>query len=317
MQKDARTFLTYLKSLPHARSFLQECYKKQGMEEAEATAYKNSERFCYFLEHGLHYIETGMSSPLSVKPVLFFYGLGHLLKASLLIKDPEYPPSSKVLAHGLSTRKRKKQNYSFLQDEVKVQPQGLFTYTGSHLFQLKSSFQKANMDQLLQLIPEMAPLYQWRGERKLLPVGKEGKTTILLDLAAWNAFHLSERKIKRRFAGFNVTTSEKKGDILHIELESPLPLHQSAPFYFSEEEKTFYMATSPDAEDHLEEVLIHYMVLYNLSMIARYEVEWWMDVQYMRDTEDYAFIIHFLDITAQKITTLIAYWLMNQSTLSH
>ncbi len=53
--------------------------------------------------------------------MLLFYGMSQLFKACLLTIDPNYPESTTVLAHGVTTRKRKKQGYQFLEDEVKVQ----------------------------------------------------------------------------------------------------------------------------------------------------------------------------------------------------
>lgn len=75
----------------------------------------------YFLEHGKLYYHQAINAPMSIQPILLFYGLVHLIKACLLTIDPNYPNSTSVLAHGVSTRKLKKQQYLFFQDEVKIQ----------------------------------------------------------------------------------------------------------------------------------------------------------------------------------------------------
>ncbi len=59
------------------------------------------------------YYDQFSKAPLALKPLLLYYGYVQLLKAILLTVDPIYPQSSSVLAHGVSTRKRKKQHYSF------------------------------------------------------------------------------------------------------------------------------------------------------------------------------------------------------------
>ena len=63
------------------------------------------------------------------KPMLLFYGMGQLFKACLLTIDPNYPESTSVLAHGVTTRKRKKQGYQFLEDEVKIQKNWTYLLT--------------------------------------------------------------------------------------------------------------------------------------------------------------------------------------------
>ncbi len=84
-------------------------------------AFKNSERFIFFIKHAESFYKQASLSPLEIKPILLFYGMSQLLKACLLTTDPSYPSHASVLAHGVTARKRKKQNYSFRDDEVKVQ----------------------------------------------------------------------------------------------------------------------------------------------------------------------------------------------------
>ncbi len=82
--------------------------------------------------------------------MLLFYGISQLFKACLLTIDPNYPESTTVLAHGVTTRKRKKQGYQFLEDEVKVQKNGLFTHVAEQLFHMKHlESEKFNMLDLM------------------------------------------------------------------------------------------------------------------------------------------------------------------------
>ncbi|MBM7552213.1 YaaC family protein [Thalassobacillus pellis] len=314
MRQNNQSFLTYLQAVPNARKFLAGSYERQGKEQASHKAYKNSDRFCYFLEHGKTFLAAGRNSPATLQPVLLFYGLGHLLKACLLVRDPDYPPSTKVLAHGLTTRKKKKQNYSFLQDEVKIQPNGLFAYACSTLFNC-SPFQndKTNMDQLLRLIPEMSPIYHWKGSIPLLEMLAAGDTAVELPLKALDGHSLTERKLKQRFSRYNFSNWALEDGKVKIALQEPLVPYLSHPFYFSSTSHHFYTSLSRDAMDHLPEVMIHYIVLYNLSMICRYEVEWWMDLHQIRDTEDYSFVLAFMEVTAAKMEKMIAAWLQSEN----
>ena len=58
------------------------------------------------------------------------------------------------------------------------------------------------------------------------------------------------------------------------------------------------------------ELLIHYLLLYNLSMIARYETEWWGELTKMMPNHDYPFIDSFLQVTLEKGPFLIYQYLV-------
>ena len=53
-------------------------------------------------------------------------------------------------------------------------------------------------------------------------------------------------------------------------------------------------------------------ILYNLSMIARYETEWWMELLKNRTTEDYPFILAFITLTTEKGPSLLGELLENK-----
>ena len=55
---------------------------------------------------------------------------------------------------------------------------------------------------------------------------------------------------------------------------------------------------------HYPELIIHYLLLYNSSMIARYETEWWSELTKMMPNQDYPFIQSLLSVTLRKRTVL-------------
>src|SRR5690554_3754272 len=141
-------------SASFSQKFLQHCYKNH--HESDKLSYQNCYPFIYYLDHGKKYYEQASISPVELQPVLLFYGLVQLMKALLLTVDPLYPRTTQVLAHGVTTRKRKKNQYEFLMDEVKVQKNGLFTYFAERLFQLgQMEGEKIIMEDLLKGIPEL------------------------------------------------------------------------------------------------------------------------------------------------------------------
>ncbi|WP_237416873.1 YaaC family protein [Halobacillus halophilus] len=228
------SFLQYLQVTSHTRPFLHACYTDGQHSRVEHHAYNNAERFMYGLTLGGEYVSSASSTPLSVQPLLLYYGLNHYLKACLLTVDPGYPATAKVLAHGLSTRKRKKQQYRFLEDDIRIQPHGLFPHAASHLFGFSVEKEKAAMDELLRPLPAMRELYLLKN----IQPGDEGK--------AW------------------------------------------------------------------PELLSYFAVLYNLSMLVRYEGDWWGEMEQMRDREDFVFIVHFLQSAVDQVPALISTWLKDR-----
>lgn len=121
-------------SVESTQKFLEKVYILNGIDDAKKNSFKNSERFIYFLKHAESFYKQAAYSPLEIKPILLFYGMAQLIKACLITRDPHYPSHTSVLAHGVTTRKRKKQNYCFSDDEVKIQRNGLCVHFMKHLF---------------------------------------------------------------------------------------------------------------------------------------------------------------------------------------
>ncbi|MDY0394731.1 YaaC family protein [Virgibacillus halophilus] len=165
-QEEIISFYSYLQSQKTAQDYLKQCYEKIPGVDAEKKSYENANTFLYYLAHGRQFYENGKNLDLLLQPLLYFYGMVHLLKACLLTERPEYPESTSVLAHGVSARKRKKRNYIFSEDEVRIQHNGLLPYFTKHLFHLKYlPFEKIDMSRLLRLIPEISPLFSWHQQQ--------------------------------------------------------------------------------------------------------------------------------------------------------
>lgn len=60
----------------------------------------------------------------------------------------------------------------------------------------------------------------------------------------------------------------------------------------------------------LPELLTHYLLLYNLSMIVRYESEWWSDLLKNYSHYDFVFISQFLDISLKETQSFVLKFLL-------
>ncbi len=155
-------------SASSSQLFLQKCYTHEKIAEAEIKSYDNCYPFIYHLEHAKTYYNQAAIAPLSIQPILTFYGFAQLLKACLLTIDPNYPESTSMLAHGVTTRKKKKQQYEFLKDEVKTQKNGLFTCIAEKLFHIKHlEGEKFSMGTLIEGNPRYAQTLHCRFPRKI------------------------------------------------------------------------------------------------------------------------------------------------------
>ncbi|WP_066322371.1 YaaC family protein [Bacillus sp. FJAT-29814] len=301
-------------SAEYCQVYLKNCYIKNKIDNPEQKSYENGYAFLYYLEHGQIYYQQAATSPLILKPILLFYGLVHLIKACILTVDPAYPETTAVLAHGVSTRKRKKQNYQFFHDEVKLQKNGLFPFMSEKLFHLKQlDGEKVIMEDLLQLIPELDELFTiLLGKRTHCRLVKKDGNLIVPE-AVLDHFHMTENRFKEFLSGKFVSGVEFSNEGLSFSGEdSERWITEVSPLKFNFEEGCWALPLNKDKFFHFPELLVHYLLLYNLSMIARYETEWWSELTKMMPNRDYPFIESFLNITMKKGPFLVYQFLMGK-----
>lgn len=300
-------------SAEHSQHLLKKVYEKAQFEQADQKSFENCYPFIYYLEHAKTYYEQAQTSPILIQPILMFYGFVHLIKACILTVQPNYPENTSVLAHGASTRKRKKQQYQFFQDEVKIQKHGLFPFMAEKMFHMKHlEGEKANMEDLLKQIPELDGLFShFEGQSIFLKVNQT-EDYFTLSSKILDQFHMTENRFQNYYQSKSKVAVEFIGNlkneigIKHEQING----EDLAPLRYHFEEGTFYFPTSKNDLQHYPEMLIHYLLLYNLSMIARYETEWWSELVKMTPNKDYPFIQSFLSIALQKGPFLVYQYLV-------
>ncbi|MFI8688696.1 YaaC family protein [Rossellomorea sp. NPDC077527] len=294
-------FIHYFQSAEYSQKFLKKCYEKIGSSQAEMKSYDNCYPFMYYLEQGELYYKQAMMSPLSLKPILLFYGYIHFIKAIVLTEDPAYPETTTVLAHGITSRKRKKQQYRFLQDEVKVQKNGLFTHFSDLVFHVKHIVgEKYKMEDLLVQIPELEEAFLVLFQKKTMFWFTQ-RHELTIDDSLLSHFHMSEDLFKQYL-------SEKMTGNLSWSSSNSLlaPSDEEVlPFRWHLNKRRLALPGIRNEATTIPEVLIHYAILYNLSMIARYETEWWVELLKNRTNEDYPIITTFINLTTEKSPFLL------------
>ncbi|WP_010648922.1 YaaC family protein [Oceanobacillus massiliensis] len=301
----ANDFYMYINTQQTAQEYLFTCYRE--MADREAKSYQNSQTFMYYLDHGQKFYANGRGADDVVKPVLYFYGMTHLLKAYLLTVRPDYPESTSMLAHGVTVRKRKKKQYTFMDDEVKLQRQGLFPYFSEHLYSLKNiSYEKLRMDVLFSTLPEMEDFYSLEKKAKMIVVGTSDSSLLKFPLSLLDSYHLTDKAFIHRVEGYlpAIKQVDMDNDSISIRLERSLDSSHS-PFVTHMYNKKVYFPLHRDHFLPFPEVMSHYLILFNLSMLCRYEAEWWGDLLLSRPDRDFPYISRFLEVTSEKIPELI------------
>jgi hypothetical protein len=301
-------------SSENTQAFLKKCYQQLSINEAEEKSYKNCYPFIYYLEHGQIYYQQATKSPLMIQPILLFYGLVHLIKACILTVDPNYPENTSVLAHGVSTRKRKKQQYEFFQDEVRFQRSGLFTCMTTKMFQLNLlEGEKVTMEELFLQVPELHQLFLHLEARSPFLETPYNQHSITIPKNVLDLYHMTENRFIEFLEGkssgsFSFHNSNEET----INFNFHAGKYDFFPFRYNIEKDKLCFPIEKDSILPYPELVIHYLLLYNLSMIARYETEWWSELLKTMPNKDYPFITNFLSITLQKGPFLAYQYLMNR-----
>ena len=105
------------------------------------------------------------------------------------------------------------------------------------------------------------------------------------------------------------TDAKKQSSFIQYHLNHTLNPNFCSPIQYDYFEQTLHIPLEKEQFSSVQEILTHYLLLYNLSMIARYETEWWSELFHGFDSLDYPFIDQFLSVTTVKIPYLINLYL--------
>lgn len=303
----------YISSAETSRHFLYSLYKKDNRKDAQKDSYENSYSLIHYIEQGISFFTQAKQSPLNIKPILLFYGFVFLIKGCLLTVDPKYPESSSVLAHGVSTRKRKKQNYQYLLDEVKLQKNGLFPHFSDKMFHMKHlEGTKIKIECLLKEIPELSSFFKkWEGTNYMIPLKKEKNVFYIsddiLDFYKMTVQRLNEYLNTK--SNRPLTIQKKVASQLEIKVKGCEQNIEVLPFRFNLTDGNYYFLKNAKELSFFPELMIHYLLLYHLSMIARYEIEWWAELIHQKPSLEYPLIVQYLNLCLSKIPYLIDQYL--------
>ncbi|MGY4688206.1 YaaC family protein [Salibacterium sp. K-3] len=265
-------------------------------QDALRWSYRNTPAFHYEWLLGRTYWEEGAASGLLTRPLLLFYGLTHLLKGIVLIKDPHYPAASDLLAHGVTSRKKKRKQFTFLEDEVRVQKHGFFPHFSLSMFHVKhNAGEKWKINHLLFKWQAMIDLYLHIYGESALPLLRISSHEITVEhISGLKDSSLSYIQKQIEQTGIKIEHIKKRTADAVLFSINQSPERTASRFAWRGE--NCYLPPSFQDVSGLAPLSVHYLLLYNLSMLCRYEGEWWGDLLTQRQAEDYSFIHFYLNM---------------------
>ncbi len=324
--RSAWDWFRYLETEPTARSFLAEAYKAAGKENPQRLAFQQSTRFLYTWKQARAYYDAASGSDLLIRPLLLFYGCVHLLKGLFICIDPDYPQSSRMLQHGVTTRKLKRTPYQLLADEVRPQKEGFFAHLVSVLG-LSPLQDRYQVGQLFSFLPELDQEYALlAGERHWTPVSFTRSGRLALPDSGKQALAYSPKTFVdylNRLAPDGIhfhlddkaSSAEHASDSRHIAVQfhKGISLDAHPLFFKNREEGTYAFWHRLSTDPPLPVWASHYLLLYLFSMLCRYETEWWGELVLSHTMAEIFLVDRFLTVHQEVFPAVIVEWLQTQT----
>ncbi|TCS78130.1 YaaC family protein [Tepidibacillus fermentans] len=320
-QKMWDTFV-YFESEAKTKQYLQEIYEKIDEKNGYKLAFHNTSKFIYFIKQAREYFHSAEKSNILVKPLLIYYGMMNLMKAVILTKDPSYPSHTGVLRHGITTRKLKKSNYQFHEDEIKIQKEGLIPLFYNLITQQpieKIDGQKFKIKELLSLLPEILDSYKKSyDEQRIYPIFFENEKShkFYLPIEILSHYHGNKNEV---LSELNLYYSKKEESFQFVESNNPKFLNLQ--LVSNNNEENFHIIDHPmflidfkgrsflkpilESRFLLPNLMIYYMIMFNLGMLCRYETELWGEIIFSFSSEDMYIINEFINSSLRTFPNLI------------
>jgi hypothetical protein len=315
----------YFESTPTTKDYLFRSYSRlESEKDATRLAFENTQKLIYLLKQGAAYFNSAKHSDIIVRPLLLYYGITSLMKAIILIKDPYYPRTTSVLQHGITTRKKKKSNYIFQQDEIKVQKDGLLPlFSQLVIADPLKLHSKYKVSDLFGLIPELQDSFSLLFQRKTminLRVTRESPSSCI--------FSFSKKELEENSLAFsdaismfpvNILANEEIVILSEEELSFTLitskscylPERDNAQIFRDYRGDYFFYFRNPLSISN--DIIVYNMLMYILGMLCRYDTELWGEILFSFNSNDLFIIEEFLNLALRKFPNLILNQLFNET----
>lgn len=324
--------LSYFENEFFSRQYLKECYQRLSIPYPERAAFRNVTPFMIYIRQARNIFLSLDNSSLWMEPVQLYYGMMSLLKACILTMDPDYPRSTSVLRHGISTKKRKKEVFRFLLDEIRIQKDGLFPFY-QRLFSIPCRKDYTPF-QLLHFLPDIKETIQtFTGKSYFIPVdltSSPSKDVMVFSLSVevLDRLHISLEAFvdflnrTGKEVAFGLTTQPKKGSKIELSWKPDHPSIQHVDnwkygfnhpyFYENKKGDHFFWIRNDHQDSPLPEMEAQYLLLFALSMLCRYEPPLWAEVMDINASTEGIMIQELLQLVRRKFPNFILNQLRNE-----
>lgn len=300
-----------LKNEEFARKFLYQKYLDSSLKEPGILAYKNVQSFTAYIRQACSLFHTARKCDRWMQPLFHYYGMMDFFKAWILSKDPDYPKSTSVLRHGLSTRKRKKEQFRFYQDEVRIQKEGLFPYLALLMRVPAYAGDTYCVKDLLSFLPELQPTYReifnectwfkvdWIPSSSLFVVPEK-----ILD-----HYHLAPssfvEKLNKHSEHVQFSLDRKHQGSLYLNCVSTGPPPIKHPWIAMNKKGDYYLYAGNDRPHPLPRIICLIMLCFAMSMLCRYDPPLWEEVMMQSVHQEQLILIHLIDLIAHEFPRFV------------
>jgi len=179
---------------------------------------------------------------------------------------------------------------------------------------------KYKMSTLLIQIADLHPLFCKIFNQELSIQVQLKKNDLVLPSSVLDLYHMTPNRFEQYLENHSSSCYDRSKRIVEKENQVVIPLIHaptslsSSPWLIDGKGTIFLLKNRSLVNGHLlPELAIHYLILYNLSMISRYEAEWWGELFHTFDGTDLPFIIKYLEVAVLKIPHMITTFLNHES----
>src|SRR5690625_6059817 len=126
---------------------------------------------------------------------------------------------------------------------------------------------RLKMGYLLVLVLEMSPLFTLHNQQVLVRIYEIRTKKLTFPTTLLDHYHLTAKSFQRHLYTYlpKVLSTSTHKDYIHLELAAPIQA-SSGPFFFNIEDHSISFPLHRDLFIPFSEVMIHYLLLYNLCI---------------------------------------------------
>jgi hypothetical protein len=268
----------------------------------ETALYQSAPKVAASARQATNFQVAARTADISIQPLLSYYALLHWMKTVLYLHDLNYPPSSSVLQHGLSLRRSKRHTYRWPLEALHVYKEGVlqsYAELTGLTRPLPARFIVGDVVGSLPRIcntvggmyPPFQHLYSFKGSRLSNSqsnghVSRRIASNLGLTVEEW--LHVFSRNTERDSAwhALHATVSgSSPNGMLSIQLP---PRHH--PWVIEHQNETFVYDSDP-----WPSWLLHFVILYTLSSLCRYNPTEWSDVLTWSNETDAVLVREYIE----------------------